>query len=173
MELFEAIKSRRSIRKFKEDIPDDESIERIIEAGIWAPSAGDLQSWNAVVVKDEQTKVRIALAAYVQEFIAKAPVVIVMCANRANAGARYGERGRELYCIQDAACATQNMMLAAYALGLGAAWVGAFKDEDIVNLLNLPDYLRPVALIPLGYPDEEPETPPRRNVEEAVRNEKY
>lgn len=173
MELFEAIKSRRSIRKFKEDIPDDESIERIIEAGIWAPSAGDLQSWNAVVVKDEQTKVRIALAAYVQEFIAKAPVVIVMCANRANAGARYGERGRELYCIQDAACAAQNMMLAAYALGLGAAWVGAFKDEDIVNLLNLPDYLRPVALIPLGYPDEEPETPPRRNVEEAVRNEKY
>lgn len=173
MELFEAIKSRRSIRKFKEDIPDDESIERIIEAGIWAPSAGDLQSWNAVIVKDEQTKVRIALAAYVQEFIAKAPVVIVMCANRANAGARYGERGRELYCIQDAACATQNMMLAAYALGLGAAWVGAFKDEDIVNLLNLPDYLRPVALIPLGYPDEEPETPPRRNVEEAVRNEKY
>ncbi len=173
MELFEAIKGRRSIRKFKEKVPEDELIEKIVEAGIWAPSAGDLQSWDAVIVKDHQTKLQIAVAAYVQEFIAKAPIVIVMCANKANAGARYGERGRELYCIQDAACATQNMMLAAYALGLGAAWIGAFKEEEIVELLDLPAYVRPVALIPIGYPDEKPETPPRRSVKEALHREKY
>jgi len=173
MELFEAIKGRRSIRKFKEEDVDDELIGKIVEAGIWAPSAGDLQSWNAIIVKDDQEKIKIAMAAYFQDFIAKAPVIIVMCANRANAGARYGERGRDLYCIQDTACATQNIMLAAYALGLGAAWIGAFKEEDIAKLLNLPDYLRPVALIPVGYSDEAPKAPPRRSVEEAVRNEKY
>ena len=173
MEFFEAIKGRRSIRKFREEVPDDELIEKIVEAGIWAPSAGDLQSWDAVIVKDHQMKVQIAVAAYVQEFIAKAPVVIVMCANMANAGARYGERGRELYCIQDAACATENMVLSAYALGLGAAWVGAFKEEDISELLNLPEHIRPVALIPIGYPDEEPEAPPRRSVKEVLHNETY
>ncbi len=173
MELFEAIKGRRSIRKFKEETPDEELIEKIVEAGIWAPSAGDLQSWNAVIVKDHQIKIQIAIAAYVQEFITKAPVIIVVCANQANAGARYGERGRELYCIQDAACAAQNMILSAYALGLGAAWIGAFKEDDIAELLDLPDYLRPVALIPLGYPDEEPEAPPRRSVKEVIYNEKY
>lgn len=173
MELHEAIINRRSIRKFKEEIPEDELIEKIVEAGIWAPSAGDLQSWDAVIVKDDQTKVQIAVAAYIQEFIAKAPVIIVICANRANAGARYGERGRELYCIQDASCAALNMMLQAYDLGLGSAWVGAFKEEDVASELGLPAHVRPVALIPIGYPDEEPEIPPRRSVEEVVHKEKY
>ena len=173
MELFEAIMNRRSTRKFKEETPEDELIEKVIEAGIWAPSAGDLQSWDAVIVKDHQTKVKIALAAYVQEFVAKAPILIVMCANKANAGAIYGERGRELYCIQDASCAALNMMLAAYGLGLGSAWVGAFKEEDISDLLNLPTHIKPVALIPIGYPDEMLEAPPRRSVKDVIHNEKY
>ena len=173
MELIEAIMNRRSIRKFKENIPEDELIEKIVEAGIWAPSAGDLQSWDAVLVKDDQTKVKIAVAAYVQEFVAKAPVLIVICANMANAGARYGERGRELYCIQDASCAALNMMLRAHDLGLGSAWVGAFKEEDVTDLLQLPSHVRPVALIPIGYPDEEPEAPPRRSSEDVIHNEKY
>ena len=173
MELFEAIKNRRSIRKFKDEVPDDELIEKIVEAGIWAPSAGDLQSWDAVIVKDEQKKVQIAVAAYVQEFVAKAPVLIVMCANTASAGARYGERGRELYCIQDASCAALNMMLRAYDLGLGSAWVGAFKEEDIAAELDLPAHVRPVALIPIGYPDEDAEAPERRTIEEVVHKEKY
>lgn len=116
MELFDAIMNRRSIRKFKDEVPEDELIERIVEAGICAPSAGDLQRWDAVIVKDEQTKVQIAVAAYVQEFAAKAPVLIVICANMASAGAIYGERGRELYCIQDASCAALNMMIRAYDL---------------------------------------------------------
>lgn len=173
MELFEAIRNRRSIRKFKDEVPEDELIEKIIESGIWAPSAGDLQSWDAVIVKDDQIKVQIAVAAYVQEFVAKAPVLIVICANMANAGARYGERGRELYCIQDASCAALNMMLRAYDLGLGSAWVGAFKEEDVANELGLPAHIRPVALIPIGYPDEEVETPPRRDIKDVIHEEKY
>lgn len=173
MELFDAIMNRRSIRKFKEENLENELIEKIVEAGIWAPSAGDLQSWEAVVVKDHQNKVKIALAAYLQDFIANAPVVIVMCANRANAGAIYGDRGRELYCIQDAACAALNMILRAYDLGLGSTWVGAFKEEDIAGLLNLPTHIKPVAIIPIGYPDEEPESPPRKGLNDLIHYEKY
>ncbi|MGZ7067293.1 MAG: nitroreductase family protein, partial [Methanobacterium sp.] len=106
MDLSEVIMNRRSIRKYKEKEIDDDLINKIVEAGIWAPSAGDLQSWDAVIVKDEKTKFKITVAAYVQDFLVKTPVLIVICANKANSGARYGERGRDLYCIQDAACAT-------------------------------------------------------------------
>ncbi|MGZ7043222.1 MAG: nitroreductase family protein [Methanobacterium sp.] len=173
MELLETIMNRRSIRKFKEDALEDELIEKVVEAGIWAPSAGDLQSWDAVIVKDEKTKFKITIAAYVQDFLVKTPVLIVICANKANSGARYGERGRDLYCIQDAACATMNMMLRAYDLGLGSAWVGAFKEEDVAEALQLPQHIRPVALIPIGYPDEDPEAPPRRKVGEVIHKEKY
>ncbi|MGZ7118893.1 MAG: nitroreductase family protein, partial [Methanobacterium sp.] len=105
--------------------------------------------------------------------LVKTPVLIVICANKANSGARYGERGRDLYCIQDAACATMNMMLRAYDLGLGSAWVGAFKEEDVAEALQLPQHIRPVALIPIGYPDEDPEAPPRRKVGEVIHKEKY
>jgi len=91
----------------------------------------------------------------------------------ANAGAIYGERCRELYCIQDASCAALNMMLRAYDLRLGSAWVGAFKERDVKDILGLPAHVRPVALIPIGYPGEEPEAPPRRSVEEVIHNEKY
>jgi nitroreductase len=173
MELFDAIKSRRSIRKYKEEVPEHELIEKIVEAGIWAPSAGDLQSWDAIIIKNEKTKFKITIAAYVQEFIAKAPILIVICANKANSGARYGDRGRDLYCIQDATCAAMNMVLRAYDLGLGTAWVGAFKEEDISKALELPSYIRPVALIPLGYPDEDVEAPPRRRIEQVIHKEKY
>ncbi len=173
MELQEAVMKRRSIRKYKEKEIDEDLITQTVEAGIWAPSAGDLQSWDAVIVKDEKTKFKITIAAYVQDFLTTAPVLIVICANKANSGARYGDRGRELYCIQDAACAAMNMMLRAYDLGLGTAWIGAFKEDDVAAALELPQHIRPVALIPLGYPDEEPETPPRRGVEEVIHKEKY
>jgi nitroreductase len=173
MELFKAIKSRRSIRKFKDDTVEDELIEKIVEAGIWAPSAGDLQSWDAIIVKDEKTKFKITVSAYFQDFVAKAPVLIVICANKANSGAIYGDRGRDLYCIQDASCAALNMMLRAYDLGLGSAWVGAFKEEDLSEVLQIPAHIRPVALIPIGYPDEEVEAPSRRSIDQVIHKEKY
>ena len=173
MELFKAIKNRRSIRKYKDDTVEHELIEKVVEAGIWAPSAGDLQSWDAVVVKDEKTKFKITAAAYFQDFVLKAPVLIAVCANKANAGARYGDRGRDLYCIQDASCAALNMMLRAYDLGLGSAWVGAFKEEEVSEALILPTHIRPVALITIGYPDEEVDAPSRRSIEKVIHKEKY
>ncbi len=171
MDLFEAIKGRRSIRKFKKDIVDDEVLKKVIEAGVWAPSAGNLQSWEVVVVKNPETKEKLAAAAYLREFLAEAPLILVLCANQHVCASTYNNRGSELYCIQDAACAGQNILLAAHALGLGACWVGAFDEDLVAHHLHLAPGLRPVALIPLGYPDENPLPPPRDDMEEFIHFE--
>ena len=103
MDVFEAISGRRSIRKFKKKDVERDLILKIVEAGIWAPSAGNIQSWEVVVVRDGTTKEKLAAAAYMRDFIAKAPVVMVLCADKQRSSTIYEERGSELYCIQDAA----------------------------------------------------------------------
>lgn len=173
MDLFEVIKGRRSIRRFKKDGVDDEILMKVIEAGVWAPSAGNLQSWEVIIIKKFETKEKLAAAAYLREFLAEAPLILVLCANQHVCGASYNDRGRELYCIQDAACAGQNILLAAHALGLGACWVGAFDEDLVFRTLHLPLGLRPVALIPMGYPDENPLPPPRDDLEEFIHYEGF
>ena len=173
MELSEAIMNRRSIRKYKDTPVNDDQIDKIIEAGVWAPSAGNMQGWEVIVVKDHNTKVRIAVACYIREFISQAPVVLVMCAYKRRSGATYGDRGRDLYCIQDAACAAQNMLLTIHDLGLGACWNGAFDEDSVSDLLGIPEGVRPVAIITVGYADEEPVPPQRLEVEEFIHREKY
>jgi len=173
MELSEAIMNRRSIRKYKDTQVDDDQINKIIEAGVWAPSAGNLQGWEVIVVKDHETKVKLAVACYIREFIAQAPVVFVMCAYKRRSGATYGDRGRDLYCIQDAACAAQNMLLTIYDLGLSACWNGSFDEDSVSDLLKIPEGVRPVAIITVGYPDEKPVAPARLEIEEFIHREKY
>jgi nitroreductase len=173
MDVFEAISGRRSIRKFKKRDVERELILKIVEAGIWAPSAGNIQSWEVVVVRDEKTKEKLAAAAYMRDFIAKAPVVLVLCADKQRSATIYEERGSDLYCIQDTACAAQNMLLAAYALGLGTCWVGAFDEELVRKTLDVPEHIRPVALIPLGYPDEKPYPPLRREIDDLMNCETF
>jgi nitroreductase len=173
MDVLEAIKGRRSIRKFKKDPVDDAVVKKIIEAGIWAPSAGNLQSWEVIIVKKSETKEKLAAAAYLREFLAEAPLIMVLCANPHVCGSSYNNRGRNLYCIQDAACAGQNILLAAHALGLGACWVGAFDEDLVSRILHFPSTLRPVALIPMGYPDENPLPPPRDDLEEFIHYEGF
>jgi nitroreductase len=173
MDVFEAISQRRSIRKFKDEDVDDAMILQIIQGGIWAPSAGNLQSWEIVLVKNPETKKKLCEAAYLRDFISKAPIILVVCVNQNVSGDIYNKRGVELYGIQDAACATQNMLLMAHAIGLGACWVGAFNEELVADLIDLPPYLRPVALVTLGVPDEKPYPPPRRDIDEFLHREKY
>ncbi len=155
MDLWEAIKERHSIRRYVEgrDVPA-ETVERLLQAAIAAPSAGNCQPWHFVVVRDPKTKRGLAEAAYGQQFVAQAPVVIVVCADPARSASRYGRRGSELYCLQDTAAATENILLGVTALGLGACWVGAFDEGAAAAALNLPSHLRPVAIIPVGHPDE-------------------
>ena len=173
MEIFNAIEGRRSIRKFKKEPIKDSLIRKIVSAGTWAPSAGNLQSWEVILVKDPEKKQRLSAAAFLRDFIAEAPIILVSCANQHVSGAIYDERGLELYCIQDAACAAQNMLLASYALGLGACWVGAFDEQSVTDLLSIPSFVRPVALIPIGYPDERPYPPSRRDMNDFLHFNKY
>jgi len=168
MDVLEAIKGRRSVREFKPDPVKDEDLQKILDAGRSAPSAGNCQPLELVVVKDPSIKRRLATAALEQTFIAEAPVVIVVCANVPRTSWRYGRRGKELYCIQDTAAATQNMLLAAYSLGYGACWVGAFDDDAVAEVIRAPIGVRPVAIIPLGKPAEKPSPSSRRPLSEII-----
>lgn len=155
MELKHAIETRRSVRSFKNKQVEEEKLDEIINAALCAPSAGNLQSRKFYVIRDEKTKKLIAEAAYGQQFIADAPVVFVVCADHSIKRA-YGERGVSLYCIMDCAASVQNMLLTAHSLGLGGVWVGAFDEKEAIRILNPPEHLRPVAIVPLGYPAQIP-----------------
>jgi len=170
MEVSEAIKKRRSIRKFDpEKEVTDKQIEKLLEAARWAPSAGNLQSWFFVVVKDQKIKDKLVEAALGQDFIAEAPVIIVSCSDLERSATRYGNRGSSLYAIQDATIATQNLWLMATEMGLASIWVGAFDEDRVSQILNLPSHLRPIAIMPIGYPAESPLSPPRRSIKEISR----
>lgn len=155
MNVLEAVKKRRSIRNFlKRDVPE-EVIDLLVDSLIWAPSAGNLQSRRFYMIRDARLRKELAAAALNQVFIAEAPLVVTCCTDSRIAG-RYGRRGVELYTIQDVAASVMCMMLAAEEAGLGTCWVGAFREERVSGALDLPADLRPVALVPVGYPSRIP-----------------
>lgn len=168
MDLASVIRSRRSVRAFRPTpIPENLLLE-LVELANWAPSAGNLQSRDFILVRDPAIRRGLARAALDQEFVAEAPAVLVVCANAHRVFARYGRRGQDLYMLQDAAAATENFLLAAQEAGLGATWVGAFDEEEIRHLLHLPDHVRPVTLVPVGWPGETPEPREHRPLEEIL-----
>lgn len=170
MKVFEAIKKRRSIRRFDPNKKvTEEQVEKLLEAARWAPSAGNLQSWFFVVVRDQKVKEQLVEAALGQDFIAEAPIVIVSCADLEKSSSRYGNRGTALYAIQDVTIATQNLWLVATEMELGGVWVGAFDEDKVSRILDLPSHLRPIAILPIGYPAESSSPPPRRPIEEISR----
>lgn len=173
MDVFEAIKNRRSIRTFERKAVSEEQVEALIDAARHAPSAGNIQPWEFVIVREPRIKHQLSVAALNQTFITEAPVVIVVCANEASSGQGYGNRGVHLYCIQDTAAATENVLLAAYAMGLGACWIGAFREEMLRKALNTPTHVRPVAIIPIGYTSQESAPRGRRAIEEIVHRETF
>lgn len=173
MEVFEAIRNRRSVRAYTGEDVSDEAVERLIDAARHAPSAGNIQPWEFVVVRSEKVKRRLSAAAVDEPMIREAPVVVVVCADEGRSGLGYGSRGRTLYCLQDTAAAIQNMLLAAYALGLGACWIGAFYEEEVREVLRVPSGVRPVAIVPVGHPAERPGARMRRPVSEIVHRETF
>jgi nitroreductase len=174
MDVLEAIKGRRSVRAFRsEKNVSEETVQELIDAACWAPSAGNIQPWEFIVVRKPEIKRRLAEAAFDQSFIDEAPVVIVVCADENRSSEGYGQRGRALYCIQDTSAAIQNIHLAAYSLGLGTCWVGAFKEDEVREILKIPRGIRPVALIPVGYPLKFPSPRAKRAVGEIVHYEVF
>lgn len=167
MDVLEAIRERRSIRQFKKKPLAPLALDALIDGLRWAPSAGNLQSRVFYFVLNGGLKAALARAAFGQDFIAEAPVVVVACADH-RVARRYGERGVELYSLMDVATSVQNLLLVAHAQGFGSCWVGAFDEEAVRSLLNLPSYLRPVTIVPVGFPAEHPKPPIRVSREEAV-----
>lgn len=172
MEVKDAILGRRSVRRFRKRKIPRETIIELIRLGNAAPSAGNLQARDFVIVEDDQTKERLARAALGQNFISEAPVVIVVCANLERI-AHYGNRGVTLYCLQDAAAAIQNMLLMIHDMRLGSVWVGAFNESEVSEILGLPGHIRPVALLPIGEPASMPHERKRMPVDELIHYERW
>jgi nitroreductase len=172
MEFFEVLGSRHSVRKFKDADVEEEKLRKILEAANSAPSAGDLQAYEIVVVRDKARKEKLSSAAYEQESIAHASVVLVFLMNPERSSRRYSKRGAELYCVQDATIAAAYSQLAAAALGLGCVWVGGFDEREVAKVVNVKPNLRPVSMLPIGYADEQPRITPRRKLEELTHEEK-
>lgn len=162
MDFLELVKTRRSVRVFLPTEVEEEKLQQILEAAKWAPSAGNLQARDFIIVRNPEKRRQLAEAAYGQDFIAEAPVVLVVCANRGKSAKRYGRRGESLYCIQDATASVENILLMAHAVGLASCWVGAFDEEEVKEKLNIPEDVMPVAILPLGYAAEKPIAPSRR-----------
>jgi nitroreductase len=173
MDLSDAILKRRSIRNYKNQDLQQGTVEKLLEAAKKAPSAGNVQPWEFVVASAQKTKTDISYAAYGQKSLQEASVDIVVCVDEKRASESYGTRGKNLYCIQDTTAAIQNILLTACSMGLGTCWIGAFKEDEVRKVINAPKHIRPVALIPVGYPNELPEARPRRQLNEVMHKETF
>jgi len=177
MDFIEVVNKRMSIRAFdkeKNKKISDEVILELLELAIKAPSAGNLQSWEFIIVKDQETKNRLARAALNQRFVAEGSHLIVACANQELSATVYGNRGWDLYSIQDVTAAIMILLLGVTNIGLGACWVGAFREPEVREILGIPQGVKPVALIPIGYPKKVAEkSPPRKNLKYKLHFEKY
>ncbi|HEY6837590.1 MAG TPA: nitroreductase family protein [Geobacteraceae bacterium] len=179
MDTLEAIRTRRSVRKFSARAVESEKLQAVLEAARLAPSWANMQCWRFVVVEDSSVKATISELSYVEAFfapkgyksnpaqkaLAEAPVVIVACAEPTASGDLRGQQ----YYLTDVGIAAENLMLAAHELGLGSVFVGVFDEEKLGELLNIPPEIRIVGLFPLGYPEDEVKAgPPRKPLEEIV-----
>jgi nitroreductase len=170
MEFSEVLSKRRSVRSYKSQAVEEDKLQRIFEAANTAPSAGNLQAYQVRVVRDQTKKNALAQAANGQGFIAESPVSLVFCADPARSGKKYGNRGYELYSVQDATIAATFAMLAAVDLGLATVWVGDFDEKKVQQILELKS-LRPVVIFSLGYAAEQPQPSPRRAIEEIFQGD--
>ena len=184
METMQALKERRSVRKYKPDPVSDEALNTVLDAARWAPSWANTQCGRFVVVRDPETKVRLAgalrwmvpdrdnpaLAA-----IKDAPIIIVACAQLGRSGYYKGDQLTDKgdWFMFDVALAMQNLALAAHAIGLGTVHVGLFDAKEVAKLLNVPEDVAVAEMTPLGYPDEQPSAPRRKELTEIVFQEKY
>jgi nitroreductase len=168
-DFFETVRHRHSVRKYQPDMPVEiEKLHAILEMACAAPSAGDLQSYRVLVVRDPVERLALVHAAHEQIFIAEAPVCLVFCAEPARSATAFGERGAKLYALQDATIAAAYAQLAIVAAGMSSTWIGYFEDEQVRAALGLEPELIPIALLSLGYPAELPEPSSRRRLSEVV-----
>jgi nitroreductase len=169
MNVMEAIKTRRSIRGYQDKPVEEEKLLQVLEAGRLAPSSANRQEWRFVVVRDAEARMKLMSAAKNQPFVGQAPVIIACCAETDKHVMTCGEM---CYSI-DVAIAVDHMTLAAWELGLGTCWIGAFYADQVRQILGIPGDVPVVELLSLGYPEKVPSSTSRLPLEEIVRWERW
>jgi len=169
MSVLDVIRSRGSIRRYEDKPIPRDTLMKILEAARLAQSAANRQPWEFIVVTDPSIKNRLVKAARNQGFVGEAAVVIVCLADPSKS-ARVGSFQGFLI---DLAIAIENMALTAWDLGVGSCWIGAFDENMVKEILDIPSGLRVVSLLTLGYPAEQPRPKIRRSLDEIVHYEKY
>lgn len=173
MNTIDAINSRRSIRRYMDKPVEFEKLTTILDAAGKAPSAGNLQDWRFILVTDRTLIKQVAGYSIEQYWIQTAPVLVIVCAVPEKHEMYYGLRGKRLYNIQDCAAAIENLLLAATDADLGTCWIGAFEEEKIRALFNIPADVRPQAIISMGYSDETPKDRQLLPIEQIVYFNRY
>jgi nitroreductase len=173
MEFEDVVRKRKMIRKYLPDKIPDRIISKLIKNASRAPSAGHTQVQEFIIVRDPAIKKKLRQASVNQKLIEDAPLLIVVCSNTSRSVDRYGQRGRDFYSIIDGAFASILILLTAVNEGIGAGFVGAFEDDKIAKILELPEYVKPVGIIALGYPDESPAKLERIENEQLVHYERW
>lgn len=164
MDFLELVKTRYSVRSYQDKPVDEESLARILEAVRLAPSGANRQPWRFVVVRDEEIRKRLATACNGQQFIAQAPVVIAGCGLMPERIMRCGIPGDPI----DLAIAMEHLALAATAEGLGTCWIGAFEQDKVRDVLGVPETVRVVEVMTLGYPADSASPKKRKALDEIV-----
>jgi nitroreductase len=169
MDFFEAVAARRSIRAYEPREVEQEKLQKILECINASPSAGNLQGYQVLVVKDAKKRQALAKASLDQKQLVEAPVVLAFLQDPGRAARKYGQRGKSLYSLQDATIACAYAQLAATSLGLATCWIGAFEDDAVARVLGTKGGLLPVALLPVGYAAESPAPTSRRSLDDLVK----
>lgn len=167
MNFFELTKNRTSIRAFKEREISEEEVKKLLKAANSAPSAGNLQAYEIVAIKDQEIQDELVEAAHGQKFLGQAPIVFAFLQDEERSRKKYGDRGK-LYSTQDGTIAATYLQLAAEDMGFGSCWVGSFEEDKVAELLKTNK--RPLTLIPVGYPARKPSKDSgRRELEDIVQ----
>jgi nitroreductase len=168
MNIKEAILTRRSVRKYKHEPVKEKDLKVILEAARQAPSAGNKQPWEFVVVSDQETKTKLAEIARKQMWIADAGVVVVALSKDKNDPSIY-----ERWVERDVMTAVEHIVLQSWELGYGTCWIGAFTQPETKELLGIPEVMNVICMLPIGVPDQRPEPRGRRPSEEIFHDNKY
>jgi nitroreductase len=167
MDILDCISTRRSIRRFADLPVEFEKIGNILNAARDAPSAGNLQDWKFILITDKEKIEKISKACFEQYWIANAPICFVACVEPAKTKRYYGDKG-DTYSIMNGAAAVQNMLLATHQQGLASCWVAAFEETILKRELGIPDDITIIAVLPVGYPDEQVPKPTRFTIEDVT-----
>jgi len=163
MEVLQAIKTRRSIRKYRKDPVPQEELEKVLDAGRWAPSASNLQPWKFIVISDLEVKERVAKSLAWGIFLAEAPMGIAVVA----------DPGVSKHPVEDGSIAAYSMLLAVHAVGLGACWLNpSASEEEVKEILGIPKGERLISVISIGYPDEAPSST-RKELKDIIFTNRY